>query len=104
MKKALTVSLIFTFLAIVAYLSKPSEAKCLSEAKQTYEKEKLSYTTQALPANINPEVLRQAAEKAFVETLEINDRFLYRDILQTKGDTKTKIGWAAFGWVQVAFK
>jgi hypothetical protein len=101
MRKALTVSIIITFVAVVAYISKPTETRCLQEVRKVYKTQGLSYTTQALPPNINPEVLRQTAEKAFMETVEIKDRYLFRDILQLKGNTNTKIGWAAFGWVQV---
>ncbi len=104
MKKVFTTSVLFTFLAVVAYFSKPSEEKCLEESKEIFKKGKLSYTVQTLPAKVNTEIFTETAVTSFIKSLEIKDRFLYRDVYQTKINKKTKIGWAAFGWVTIDLK
>ena len=46
----------------------------------------------------------ESLEKNFVEKLEVSDQFLYRNIYEKAGSTTNKIGWAAFGLVQVDLK
>jgi len=104
MKKALATSIIFTFLMVLAYLTKPSKEKCLQEAMETYRLKKLDYAAKTLPSNIKTGLFQETAEKAFLESIGVNDRFIYKDIYQTDNPSKTRIGWGAFGWVKVELR
>ena len=100
MKKALTLALIVTALGAAAYFLKPSEEKCVAKAKEAFQ-EKVSYTVDSAPKEIDKTIFVKLLEKNFLQKLEVQDRFFYRDIYQKKAGQKTKIGWAAFGWVNV---
>jgi hypothetical protein len=100
MRKPIALALIATILAVSAYLTKPSEEKCRDEAAKDFA-QKAETTAQALPPGINADVWQQAAEKAFMESIRIEDRFLYRSIYRQSGPQKKHIGWAALGKVQV---
>lgn len=104
MRKAFALALILTVLAAIAYFTKPSEEACIKKAQQEFEEKKLSYTGQTLPAGINPEVFKETAEKNFLESLQVSDRFILREISTLSGSKKERIGWAAFGYVSVTIK
>jgi hypothetical protein len=104
MRKALALSVIVTVLAVVSYMAKPSEAACLAEIKKEFQTVKLDYTLETLPSGIDRDVFAQTAEKAFLETVEIKDQFVYRAIYQGNGDNHRRIGWGAFGVVRVDVK
>jgi hypothetical protein len=104
MKKALATSLIFTFLMVLAYVTKPSKEKCLREAMETYRLTKLDRIASNLPSSINTDLFQETAEKAFSQSLQVNDRFVYREIYQVDNTSKTRIGWGVFGWVKVDLK
>ena len=103
MRKALALSFIVTILGLAAYLLKPSEEECVKKARNEYQK-KIAYTVDIAPKELNKTVFAQLLEKNFLQKLEIADKFLYRDIYQKKAGVKDKIGWAAFGFVQVTIK
>jgi hypothetical protein len=103
MRKALTLSFIVTILGVAAYLFKPSEEACIKKARQEFQKSS-SYAIESAPAEIDKNVFAQLLEKNFLQGLEVDDKFLYRNIYQKKGGKKEKIGWAAFGWVSVDVK
>ncbi|MEI6947723.1 hypothetical protein V9K67_11060 [Paraflavisolibacter sp. H34] len=100
MRKPIALALIATVLAVVAYVTKPSEEKCREEAAKDFA-QKAATTADALPPNINPGVWQQAAEKAFMESVQVEDHFLFRSIYRQSGPEKKRIGWAALGKVQV---
>ena len=104
MKKALTISVLLTAIAALAYFTKPSDDRCVQQAKQSFEEKKLSYTTQTLPSNIDKDLFRVAMEQKFSESIKIEDRFIYKEILEVSGNTKQRIGWGAFGWVNIELK
>lgn len=104
MRKALALSLIITFLAVIAYFTKPSEDACIKKAREEFAEKKLSYTNQALPPGVNPEIFKKTIEKSFMESLRVTDRLVLREIYQETGSSKTKIGWGAFGFVSVEIK
>jgi hypothetical protein len=104
MRKALALSVIVTVLAVVSYMAKPSEAACFAEIKKEFQTVKLDYTLETLPSGIDRDVFAQTAEKAFLETVEIKDQFVYRAIYQGTGDNHRRIGWGAFGVVRVDVK
>ncbi len=101
MRKAFALAIIATVLAITAYLTKPSDEVCLTKAIEEYKETKLP--TVSTPQKVNTQLLAEALEKSFQSSLVIKDRFLYKEIYQEKG-TKTRIGWGAFGWVNVDIK
>lgn len=102
MRKALSVSIILTVLAIIAYFTKPSEEACIDKAKDEFEAKKLSYTTSTLPQGVNPDVFKETAEKNFLSSLHVVDRFLFREIVQASASGNKQIGWAAFGWINAS--
>jgi hypothetical protein len=101
MRKALALSIILTVLAVIAYFTKPTETLCIQEAKEEFTQKKLSYTTETLPAGVDKKVFSETLEKSFLQSLQVEDHFVYRTIYQTGETTKTKIGWGAFGLVSV---
>jgi hypothetical protein len=103
MRKAFSVSIIVSILALGAYFSKPSESKCLNNAKEEF-RNKISYTVDAAPKSIDKTLFAETLEKNFLQGLEISDKYLYREIIQNSGSRKNKIGWGAFGWVNVDIK
>ena len=104
MRKALALALILTVLGGIAYFTKPSEEACIKKAKEEFEQSKLAYSCQTLPAGVNPEVFKETAEKSFLESLWVDDRFFLREISESSGSGKKKIGWAAFGYVSISIK
>ena len=103
MRKAFALSLIVTILGLIAYFLKPSEEACFKKARDEYQK-KIAYTVDIAPKELNKTVFAKLLEKSFLQKLEVADKFLYRDIYQKKAGVKDKIGWAAFGFVQVTIK
>jgi len=104
MRKALALALIATVLAVMAYITKPSDELCVLKAKEAFKETKLpTITTPATSQKINTQLLAETMEKNFEESLLIEDRFLYKNIYLVKG-TKTRIGWGGFGWVNVEIK
>ena len=103
MRKALALSIIVTILGLTAYFLKPSEEACVEKARDEYRK-KISYTVDIAPKELDKTVFAKLLEKNFLQKLEITDKFLYRDIYLKKAGVKNKIGWAAFGFVQVTIK
>ena len=103
MKKILSVAIIMFALALAAYFTKPSEEACFKKATQEF-REKIFYTVESAPKEIEKNVFAQMLEKSFLQKIQVADKFLYRDIYQRGVDGKDKIGWAAFGWVNVAVK
>jgi len=103
MKKALTLSIIVSLFAIAAYLFKPSQKDCISKASQEF-RNKIAYTIEMTPAGVDKSLLAQTLEKNFLQELQVVDHFLYRNIFQNSGSRKNKIGWAAFGWINVEIK
>lgn len=101
MRKALVLSIILTVLAVIAYFTKPTEEACLNKAKDEFEEKKLVNTGQTLPKGINPEVFKETAEKGFLESLQVTDRVVLREIFQQNGSDKKRIGWGAFGFIAV---
>jgi hypothetical protein len=101
MRKAFALALIATSLAIMAHLTKPSDEACFTKAKEEFKEKKLPNVS--TPQKVNTQLLAEALETNFMESLVIEDRVLYKEIYLDKG-TKTKIGWGAFGWVNVDLK
>jgi 2-C-methyl-D-erythritol 4-phosphate cytidylyltransferase len=101
MRKAFALALIASILAVIAYLTKPSDEVCVTKAKEEFKETKLPAVS--TPQKINTQLLAEALEKNFLSSLVIEDNFLYKEIYQDKG-AKTKIGWGAFGWVNVELK
>ena len=88
---------------LIAYLLKPSEEACVKKARDEYQK-KIAYTVDIAPKELDKTIFAKLLEKNFLQKLEVADKFLYRDIYQKKAGVKDKIGWAAFGFVQVTIK
>ena len=103
MRKAFALSFIVTLLGLMAYFLKPSEEACIQKAMDEYQK-KISYTVDIAPQEINKTVFAKLLEKSFLQKLEVADKFFYRDIYQKREGIRDKIGWAAFGFVQVTIK
>jgi hypothetical protein len=103
MRKALSVSIIVSVLALAAYFSKPSESKCIKKATEEF-RSKIFYTVEAAPKSVDKTLFAETLEKSFMKGLEISDKYLYREIIQNSGNRKNKIGWGAFGWVNVEIK
>ena len=103
MRKALALSIIITVLGVAAYFFKPSERECIEKAREEF-RNKITYTIDTSPKEVNKDLFAQTLERNFLESLEVRDKFLYRDIYQNTGGTKNKIGWAALGWVNVDVK
>ena len=103
MRKALALSIIVSILAVAAYFSKPSEEACVKKASEKF-RSKISYTIESAPKEVDKNLFAEALEKSFLEKLEVSDQFLYRKIYERAGSTTKKIGWAAFGLVQVDLK
>lgn len=104
MRKALALSVIITILAVIAYFTKPSEEACVAKAKDEFVERKIVYTAATMPEGIDPKVFVETSEKSFLQSLQIEDKFLYNAIYQVNGNAKKKIGWAAFGWINVDVK
>lgn len=100
MRKALALSILVTILAFTAYLLKPSEEACVNKALEAY-KQRISYTVDSAPKELNKAVFAKLLEKNFLQKLVVADKFLYKEIYQKKAGVRNKIGWAAFGLVQV---
>jgi hypothetical protein len=100
MRKPLALALILTFIAVSAFITKPSDDKCRRAAKQKFE-EKLQATSAGLPQNINKEVWLQTMEKSFEESVVVEDKFVYKTIWQQSNSNKKNIGWGAFNFVQI---
>lgn len=103
MRKALALSIIITILGVAAYFLKPSEKQCVQKAQEEFLK-KISYTIEASPKEVDKILFAQTLEKHFLQELTVEDKFLYKDIFQTSGGIKNKIGWGALGWVTVDIK
>jgi hypothetical protein len=103
MKKALYVSIAVCVLAVAAYFTKPSEETCFKKATEEFRK-KIFYTVEAAPKEIDKNIFAQTLEKSFLQKLQVADKFLYREIYQRGVHGKDKIGWAAFGSVNVEIK
>lgn len=103
MKKALTLSIVVSMLALAAFFTKPTEEACFKKATEEFRK-KIFYTVEDAPGNIEKSVFAQTLEKSFLQKIQVADKFLYRDIYQRGINGKNKIGWAAFGWVNVDLK
>ena len=103
MKKALALSLIVSILALTAYLTKPTEEACFKKTIAEFRK-KIFYTVEDAPGNIEKSVFAQTLEKSFLQKIQVADKFLYRDIYQRGVDGRSRIGWAAFGWINVDVK
>ncbi|MCU7547735.1 hypothetical protein OCK74_01355 [Chitinophagaceae bacterium LB-8] len=101
MRKALALALIATSLAIMAHLTMPSNEACLNKARKEFKENKLPTVTTA--QKVNTQLLAETLETNFMESLVIEDRFLYKEIFLDKG-TRTSIGWGAFGWVNINLK
>ena len=103
MRKALALSIIVSVLAVAAYFFKPSEEACVKKAREKF-RSKISYTIESAPKEVDKNLFAETLEKNFLEKLEVSDQFLYRNIYERKGSETKKIGWAAFGLVQVDLK
>ena len=103
MRKALSLSFIVCIIALAAYLSKPTEEACIKKATEKF-KSTILYTIEKSPKEIDKNIFAETLEKNFLNDLEVADKFLYRDIYQKASTVKNKIGWAAFGFVQVNLK
>lgn len=103
MKKALSLSIIASALAFLAWLTKPTEEACFKKATEKF-RQSIYYTVESAPKEIEKNIFAQMLEKTFLQKIQVADKFLYRDIYQRGVDGKTKIGWAAFGWVNVELK
>jgi hypothetical protein len=103
MRKALSLSFIVCIIALAAFLSKPTEEACIKKATEKF-RSRISYTVEKAPKEIDKNLFAETLEKKFLQELEVADKFLYRDIYQNVKTTKNKIGWAAFGFVQVNLK
>ncbi len=103
MRKALALSIIVTILGVTAYFFKPSEKQYLQKAGEEFRK-KISYTIETSPKGVDKNLFAQTLEKHFLQELAVEDKFLYKDIYQTSGGIKNKIGWGALGWVTVDIK
>jgi hypothetical protein len=101
MRKALALALIATSLAIMAHLTMPSDEQCRQEAEKEFKEIKLPAVITA--QKINTQLLAETLESSFMESLVIEDRFLFKEIYLNKG-TRTQIGWGAFGWVNIDLK
>jgi hypothetical protein len=104
MRKAVTLSLLLTALAVLSYFTKPSDEACMVEAIQSFREKKLAYTAETLPPNIDKVVFKQVVEQKFVESIKVVDRFVYKEILQVGGEKSDRIGWGAFGRVTIQLK
>ena len=100
MRRAFALVIITIVIIGVAYVTKPSEEACLREARMQYEKT-VNGLAQTLPATVNKEVFSETLEKAFEQSLEVEDKLVYQAIYQQKGGSKKRIGWGAFGKVSV---
>ncbi len=103
MRKALALSLIITVLGLAAYIFKPSEEVCIQKTQEEFRK-KITYTIQASPKEVDKNLFAQSLEKNFLQALEVKDKLFYRDIFRTAGGQRIKIGWGAFGSVNVEIK
>ena len=103
MRKALALSIIVSILALAGYFTKPSEEACFQKATEEFRK-KISYTVEAAPKEIDKNIFAQTLEKSFLQKLQVADKFLYRAIYQRGVNGTNRIGWAAFGWVNVNVK
>lgn len=102
MRKALSLAIIVTVLGVFAYFTKPSKDACISKAREEFRNKQLGYTLQNLPAGVNREVFQKLAEKAFLLSIQVEDKFFYRAIYQVDNKkNKKSIGWGAFSWVSV---
>ena len=101
MRKALALSIILTVLAVIAYFTKPTEMQCIQKAKEEFELKKVFYTTETLPAGVDKQVFKETLEKGFLESLQVEDQFVFRSIYQAGDATRKRIGWGAFGFVSV---
>lgn|SRR5688572_17731191 len=103
MKKALSLSIIVSVLALVAYFTKPTEEACFKKATEEF-REKIFYTVESAPKEIEKNVFMRTLEKSFLQKIQVADKFLYREIYQRGVNGREKIGWAALGWVNVNVK
>jgi hypothetical protein len=103
MRKALALSIIVTVLGAGAYFFKPSEKQCVEKARAEF-RNKIAYSVETSPKEVDKNLFAQTLEKNFLQELEVKDKFLYRDIYMNTGGAKNKIGWGALGWVKVNIK
>jgi hypothetical protein len=101
MRKAFALAIIVTVLAIVAYLTKPSDEECIEKARDEYKASK--FPTISGPQKINTQLLAETLEKNFTERLVIEDKLFYKEIYLLQ-EPKIEIGWGAFGFVNVDVK
>ena len=98
MRKAFALAIIATVLAIVAYLTKPSDETCIKKAGNEYKTSKVPVVSE--PQKINTQLLAETLEQNFMESLFIEDKLLFKEIYLHQ-NPKIKIGWGAFGIVHV---
>ena len=104
MRKPIALLLIMAVIVAIAYVTKPSDEKCIAEAKNQFRQHMLNGAASALAGKVNPSLFSYTLEKAFAESLVVKDKFLYKEIDQQKANNTVRIGWAAFGTVQVSLQ
>ena len=104
MRRSFALLLIMVIVVLSAYVTKPSDEKCITEAKSLYRKNITSKIDQGIPSTINKQLFTETLEKVFAQTLKVQDRIVYKEIYQQRGALKADIGWGAFGIVSVDVK
>ena len=104
MQRPVALLLIMLVIATMAYFTKPSDNQCIEKAKQEFQNVMLGNVYVANPQRINRSLLNETLTKAFMESLRVQDRFLYKEINRQRGNKKVRIGWGAFGYVSVDVK
>ena len=101
MRKAFSLAVIVTVLGVLAYFTKPSKDACIIKARDEFRNKQLAYTLQNLPSDVNRDVFGKLAEKAFLQSIQVDDKLFYKTIYQLDSKNKKSIGWGLFGWVSV---
>ncbi len=104
MRRSFALLIIMVVIVLIAYVTKPSNETCLTEARKQYKESVINKLSLNLPANINEKLLSETLQKSFEQSLSVQDKVVYKDILQQKGNVKVSIGWGAFGIASVDIK
>ncbi len=82
-------------LAGIAYFTKPSDKKCIQQARVEV-KSQISGDV-----NSNNAVVSNVLDHVVERAVRVEDKVLYKSISYSFGGTRRQIGWGAFGMVNI---
>lgn len=87
-----------TIIAVVAYYTKPSDEKCLQQAKVEVRSQISGDFSK------NNSVVNNVLDNVVERAVRIEDKIFYKSISYAFGGSRRQIGWGAFGMVNIVAK